>query len=61
MIHIDRLTEKDKGRNVVYHREHCAREVGNLTSWNDTFVFVQFKGPNGEACNPQDVSFEVEN
>ena len=59
MIEIVKLTESDKGRNVIYHREFCNKEVGKLTSWNDSFVFVQFKGPNGEACEPCDVSFEI--
>lgn len=60
MIYIDKLTEKDKGRNIIYHREFCNREVGKLTSWNQKFVFVRFKGPTGEACEPADVSFELE-
>lgn len=58
MIRIDRLTESDVGRGVVYHREFCERQVGKLSSWNDRFVFVRFKGPTGESCEPEDVSFE---
>ncbi len=58
MIEISKLTEKDVGRNVVYRREFCDMEVGKLSSWNDSFVFVRFKGPTGEACEPEDVSFE---
>jgi hypothetical protein len=60
MINQDQLTESDIGRNVIYQREHCDREVGKLSSWNDTYVFVRFKGPNGEACLPEDVSFEFQ-
>ena len=60
MIAIDQLTDADIGRNVVYRafNDHC--EVGQLTSWNKTFIFVRFLGPNGEACCPEDVSFEAE-
>ncbi len=58
MIDIANLTDADVGRNVTYHREFCNREFGNLTSWNEKFVFVRFKGPNGEACEPDDVSFD---
>lgn len=60
MIEISKLNEKDVGRNVTYHREFCRREFGVLSSWNDTYVFVRFKGPNGEACEPTDVSFDFE-
>ena len=58
MIDISKLTETDKDRNVIYHREFCDEQVGKLSSWNDKFIFVRFKGPNGEACEPNDVSFE---
>jgi len=57
MIEIGNLTDADKGRRVRYEREHCKREIGVLSSWNDRFVFVRFNGPNGEACEPADVSF----
>ena len=60
MIDISKLTEADKGRNVTYHREFCKKEFGKLSSWNSTYVFVRFKGPNGEACLPEDVSFDFE-
>lgn len=58
MIEISKLTAADIGRNVTYHREFCNREFGVLSSWNDKFVFVRFKGPTGEACDPEDVSFD---
>lgn len=57
MIRIEKLNGKDIGRRVLYHRQFCTPEEGKLTSWNQKFVFVQFKGCNGEACDPQDVSF----
>ncbi len=60
MINLLELTQEDVGRNVIYHREFCNREFGKLSSWNHKYVFVRFKGPNGEACEPEDVSFENE-
>lgn len=57
MIEISKLTEADKGRKVNYHREFSEPEFGVLSSWNDSYIFVRFKGPNGEACEPADVSF----
>ncbi len=60
MIEISKLQDSDIGRNVTYHRDFCNREFGKLSSWNDRFVFVRFKGPNGEACEPCDVSFDLE-
>lgn len=59
MIEISKLSQKDIGRNVTYHREFCKKEFGVLSSWNDMYVFVRFKGPNGEACDPDDVSFDL--
>ena len=57
MIEIGKLTEADVGRRVHYHREFCDEEHGVLSSWNSKIVFVRFKGPNGEACEPSDISF----
>ena len=57
MIDPSQLTEEDIGRNVVYTANHYF-EIGQLTSWNDTYVFVRFNGPGGEACVPEDVRFE---
>lgn len=57
MINITKLTDADIGRPVRYHREYCKAQDGMLSSWNDKFVFVRFKGPNGEACEQEDVSF----
>lgn len=58
MINIALLTEKDIGRHVIYEREYCKKEVGVLTSWNERFIFVRFRGPTGESCQPEDVRFE---
>lgn len=32
MIDIAKLSHDDIGRNVIYHREWCKREVGTLSS-----------------------------
>jgi len=59
MIDISKLTESDIGRNVIYRREYCETEVGKLSSWNEHFIFVRFRGPTGESCFPEDVEFEL--
>lgn len=57
MIDPSKLTQADVGRQVTYSREYCETQFGVLSSWNDLYVFVKFKGPGGEACEPEDVSF----
>lgn len=57
MIDPKMLTKDDIGRHVVYSRDFCNTEHGTLSSWNDKYVFVRFKGPTGEACEPNDVRF----
>lgn len=57
MIDIKKLTVADIGRKVEYRRDFCRDETGELTSWNEKVIFVRFKGPGGEACEPEDVSF----
>jgi len=59
MIDIRKLTDADIGQKVIYGREYCRREEGELSSWNDKYVFVRFKGPTGEACEPADVRFAI--
>jgi hypothetical protein len=59
MIYPHKLTKSDIGRQVVYEEPYCERQVGTLSSWNELYVFVRFKGPAGEACRPETVSFAV--
>lgn len=59
MIDPKTLTESDLGRKVIYHREFCDRQEGELTSWNEKYVRVRFKGPNGESREPADVTFAI--
>lgn len=56
MIEIASLREADKGRKVVYRWS----EEGVITSWNDRFIFVRFKGPNGAACRPEDITYSAD-
>ena len=61
MIDIDRLTETDKGRGVIYTRalgDGSRRERGVLSSWNEKYIFARFtKGETAAACNPSDLDF----
>lgn len=59
MITIAFLNKSDIGRKVIYRRGTFDEAQGELTSWNDKYVFVRFKGPTGEACSPEDVEFGV--
>lgn len=56
MIDIKSLTEKNKGQKVLYRGD----EEGVITSWNDRYIFVRFRGPNGAACNPEDLVFLID-
>jgi hypothetical protein len=60
VIRIYQLTDKDKSRKVIYGRDGLPKQEGELTSWNDTYIFVRFRGPAGEACDPGDVMFTVD-
>lgn len=60
MIDPKKLTQADVGRNVTYKTAFCETEHGTLTSWNEAYVFVRFKGTSGEACRPEDVRFDFE-
>lgn len=63
MINPKDLTEADVDRLVIYQEPGgfpgAKREEGRLSSWNDLYVFVRFKGPQGESCRPEDVSFAL--
>jgi hypothetical protein len=47
MIDISKLTDEDKGREVVYESPDGKREFGHISSWNGRFVFVKY------GVNPQ--------
>ena len=51
------LTEADRGRGVVYSHRHGA-EDGVITSWNDSYVFVRFRGSeSSKACRDEDLNW----
>lgn len=56
MINPKTLSRNDVGRKVVY-TDFGRTQEGILSSWNDTTVWVRFKGPCGEACDPKDLEF----
>jgi hypothetical protein len=72
MIDISRLTDSDKGRQVQY-RAYGKVEFGNITSWNEQFIFVRYHtvveghppnqrsrprtGSTSEATAPTDLEF----
>lgn len=60
MVDIEELTQSDVGRRLFYQRIGCENNHGTLSSWNEIYVFARFKGPNGVACRPEDVSFVEE-
>lgn len=56
-----RLTEEDLGRKVTYVPNHALDrpllwEHGELSSFRDDgAIFVRFKGPCGERCEPDNL------
>jgi hypothetical protein len=61
MIEISRLTEKDKGREVVYHVQGTINEFGIISSWNERFIFVKYNGnQQSHATKPENLRFSIE-
>lgn len=61
-IQLNKLTESDKGRLVVYTPfEDCdsnLKERGVITSWNDMYVFVRYGSDiHSKSTNPDDLDF----
>jgi len=59
MINIKELTEEDIKRAVIYTGGAGEIEQGHITSYNDTFIFVDY-GKNcgrGIATSPEDLYF----
>ena len=44
MIDLTKLTDNDRGRGVVYVPRVGPREDGIIVRWNDTIVFVDYRG-----------------
>ena len=59
MLYIGDLTEKDKGRMVIYLESFSKRkEEGVITSWNDSYIFVRYINDVGsKATRPNDLSW----
>ena len=60
-IEISKLNESHVGRNVFYQSFSGAKkEVGQIKSWNDVNVFVQYNysAGRGIATSPSDLTFE---
>ena len=52
------LTPDDIGRNVTFTYAHGERVFGKLSSYReDGAIFVRFKGPNGELCDAEALSW----
>jgi hypothetical protein len=56
VIEIEKLTDADKGRKVIYSDNHGLRERGMISSWNNLYVFVRFHAGTA-ACGPESLSF----
>jgi hypothetical protein len=60
MIEISKLTEKDKGREVVFTSQGSKREFGIISSWNERFIFVKYNGSQqSQATRPEDLRFSI--
>ena len=46
------ISDIDIGKEVMYTPTN---QVGVISSIGNYYVFVKFKAPNGEACNPKDL------
>ena len=61
MIEIEKLTENDKGREVVFDCPGKEREYGHISSWNGRFIFVKYGGSQqSQATEPEHLNFAME-
>ena len=52
------LEDADIGRWVTYTPSHGAKERGTISSFRDDgAIFVRFKGPQGERCDPETLAW----
>ena len=58
-IDIEKLTQLDVGRNVVFDKGGVGEELGHITSWNDVNVFVDYgySCGRGIASSPERLDF----
>ena len=61
MIFIENLTEEHIGRNVIYTDGTGDTEEGYITSWNQTYIFVDYGKSCGRgiATSPGDLNFST--
>jgi len=60
VIDITKLQESDKKRRVIF-TDNNKNEEGTITSWNDTFIFVDYNGDGrGHATKPDQLKFTLE-
>jgi hypothetical protein len=60
MIELSKLTEHDRGREVVFDSPGSKMEFGIVSSWNDRFIFVKYNGSQqSQATNPEDLRFSM--
>jgi len=58
MLILSELMPSDVGRGVVYAPSHGPREDGAITSWNDTYIFVLYRGSTtSKATRPEDLEW----
>jgi len=68
MIKITKLQESDVGKLVIYRSQGGDKvQYGRISSWNDTFIFVNyvnypevapnFFNPTAAATSPEDLNF----
>ena len=67
MIDIEKLTDEDLGRWVVYTDGTREEQLGRIKSWNDMWIFVvyhcadewdKYQDYTGAATTPRDLKFE---
>ncbi len=61
MIFIDNLTKSDVGKLVIYTDGTGDTQEGHITSWNETFIFVDYGNScgRGDATDPIDLHFSI--
>jgi hypothetical protein len=69
-IDISKLTDSDKGREVVNHSQPSKTEWGRIVRWSDKYIWVRYHtaqwkgaepfkrtGTTPEATHPRDLDF----
>jgi hypothetical protein len=60
VIETSKLTDEDRGREVVFESQGSYREFGIISSWNERFIFVKYDGrQQSQATRPEDLRFST--